>query len=109
VQVQKTNKMVEYNVTSRLIVGGRVYLPKHSITLDEAEGEVLCMRGFITRKVPAKIAPEKAKSEPAIPPSEIGVVTKDDATKPAPATPAPAAEQEDKESTYHGKSARKNR
>lgn len=119
--MQRSNKVALYDVTSRLIVGGRVYLPGTSVELDEVDGQALQIRGFVKpSKVKAKTA-EPAPKE-VIPPQQVGVVTKAEHEPPVepanpptpPNSPTPDKTEEKPEATKpqestNGKHARKNR
>jgi len=121
-QIKQSGTVELYEVTSRLIIGGRVYLPGTTVKLDTADGEALLTRGFLRKpKVIAAHQPNVEK-EPALKPAEVGVVTKDEQSHQMeqPMTPvvSPDNEREPvpessqapaKESTNHGKPARRNR
>lgn len=90
-QIKKSGKMETYEVVSRLIVGGRVYLPGASIELDTADGDALRMRGFIRppRTKVAAIHEPNVQKEPKLKPNEVGIMTKDEQPSTSKESPLP--------------------
>lgn len=124
-QVKPTLKQVEYEVASRVIIGGRVYLPPQRVTLDSSDGEILAQRGFL-RAPRANVAQKhepNAEKEPPIPANQVGIVTKDELsaqmeepepdnpTQPRPEAPPKPGDTVpvDRKEQTNGKSARRGR